>query len=229
MARLARRALADARGRRPAAPVRRLARRRDRRDRPVRDGRLVARARGVQADVRGADLPRARHDSSAGDSCARGAARPEADAVRVGVEVRLDARDALAYGLLLGAEPPRRELGGDHRSRFRSRGAGAEAKLPRRLPGRADDRRPLLGALAVRARARVVDGRRPDASARSRDRDGGRVPARRGQSRAWSSGWRSARAGATAATRSASRRARATSASGSSSCSPSRPASSARG
>ena len=52
-----------------------------------------------------------------------------------------------------------------------ARGARARAGVPRDLPGRADDRRPLLGAVAVRARARGADGRRPDAacsSARSR-------------------------------------------------------------
>ena len=40
---------------------------RDRRRRPARHGRLVARARGDQADVPAGDVPRPRHDASAGD------------------------------------------------------------------------------------------------------------------------------------------------------------------
>ena len=88
-----------------AAAVRRLRRRPDRRGRAARDGRLVARARGDQADVPAGDVPRPRHDASAGDPRrSRRRSTSDADAVHLGVEVRLDARDALAHRLLLGAD-----------------------------------------------------------------------------------------------------------------------------
>ena len=74
------------------------------------------------------------------------------------------------------------------------------------LPGRADDRRPLLGALAVRARAGGAARRRPAAAARPR---AARWPRRAGSTRATrasSSGSRSAQGWQRrAATRSASR------------------------
>ena len=49
-----------------------------------------------------------------------------------------------------------------------ARRARTEAQFPRHLSRGADDRRPLLGAVAVRPRARCADGRRPDAAARPR-------------------------------------------------------------
>ena len=55
-------------------------------------------------------------------------------------------------------------------------------RVPARLPRRADDRRALLGAVAVRDRARGADGHRREAAARARGRDAGGVPARGGQS-----------------------------------------------
>ena len=58
-----------------------------------------------------------------------------------------------------------------------------EREFSRHVRGRADDRRPVLGAVAVRRRAGVADGRRPDAAARPRRRDGRRVPPGRGQPR----------------------------------------------
>ena len=63
------------------------------------------------------------------------------------------------------------------------RAHGGRARLPARLHRRADDRRPLLRALAVRDRARGADGRRRRAPARERRPDGRRVPARRRQPR----------------------------------------------
>ena len=72
------------------------------------------------------------------------------------------------------------------------------------LPGRADDRRPLLGALAVRARAGGAARRRPAAAARPRAARWPRPAASTTATRASSSASRSARAGRTAATRSAS-------------------------
>ncbi len=77
-------------------------------------------------------------------------------------------------------------------------------RLPRRLRRRAVDRRPLLGPLAVRDRARGADGRRCSAHPRAGAGDARGVPFRRGQPRLRARQPRSARAGATAATRSAS-------------------------
>ena len=58
-----------------------------------------------------------------------------------------------------------------------------EREFARDLPRRADDRRPLLGALGVRARAGGAARRRPAAPARARAGDGGGMPARPGQPR----------------------------------------------
>ena len=52
-----------------------------------------------------------------------------------------------------------------------------------RLRRRADDRRPLLGAVAVRARSRRADGRRPRPAARPRRGDAERLPRRGRQPR----------------------------------------------
>ena len=78
----------------------------------------------------------------------------ERHALRLGLEVGLDARDALAHRLLL-----ERAASGDRFVAITDPGLGARAararaRVPARLPRRADDRRPLLGALAVRDRAR---------------------------------------------------------------------------
>ena len=108
----------------------------------------------MRALVRGRELPRPRHDAPAGDPRARGEARPRADALHLRVEVGLDARDPLAHRLLLEARAARRAVGRDHRPRLDARRARARAQVRRRHPGRADDRRPLLGALAVRDRSR---------------------------------------------------------------------------
>ena len=108
VARLARRAAPHPGTARRHPPLRRIAPRRGRRRRPVRDGRLVARPGGAAAQLRRRPVPRPRHDAPEGDPRARGEARPRADALRLVLEVRLDARDALAYRLLLGAERPER-------------------------------------------------------------------------------------------------------------------------
>ena len=146
----------------------------------------------------------------------------------VRVEVGLDARDPLAHGLLLGAEPKRRALGCDHRPRLGPRGARAGAGLRRDLRRRPGDRRALLRAVGVRDGARGADGRRRRAVPAAGPGDGRSLPARPRATPASSSASRSARAGRRAATRSASHRTRAASACGPSSCSPSRPASRAR-
>ena len=150
----------------------------------------------------GADaLPRARHDAPAGDPRARGDARPRAHAVRLRVEVGLDARDALAHRLLLG-EDRHAAASGSSRSPTRARRSSALARergFRRCLRRRADDRRPLLGAVAVRDRPGRAAGRRRRRGCSPRaERDGGGVPARRGQprlelGRAFGAGWQEGR------------------------------------
>ncbi len=87
--------------------------------RPARDGRLEPRARGDAPHVRRQRSPRARHDASERDPAPRGGARPRPHAVRRRVEVRDDARDALAARLL--PRPRRRRVRRDHGSRQRPR------------------------------------------------------------------------------------------------------------
>ena len=119
-----------------------------------------------------------------GDPRARGEARPRADALRLVLEVGHDARDALPHRLLLGADrQARRAVRRVTDPGLRARAARARARLPRGLRRRAVDRRPLLGALAVRDRAGGADGRRRGAPARARAGDARGVPLRRGQSR----------------------------------------------
>ena len=153
LARLARRAVADAaRTSTCCSQFADVGRRPGRRGRAARDGRLVARARGAAADVSAA-----RRSTSSTRRIRRRSATLEAKldlaahALHLGVEVGLDARDALAHRLLLGADAPNGELwaaitdpGSALEELARERG------FARRLPGRADDRRPLLGAVAVR-------------------------------------------------------------------------------
>ena len=104
--------------------VRPVAPRRGRSRRPARDGRLDARARGAAAQLRRRLLPRPRLDAPDGDPRARGEARPRADALRLLLEVGLDARDALAPRLLLGAETASAgRFRRDHRSGLRARAA----------------------------------------------------------------------------------------------------------
>ena len=84
------------------------------------------------------------------------------------VEVGHDARDALPSRLLLGAsrQARRAQFAAITDPGSRARAARARARLSRRLRRRADDRRPLLGAVAVRARPGRADGRRPRPAAR---------------------------------------------------------------
>src|SRR5205823_10481604 len=98
---------------------------------------------------------------------ARGA-RPRADALHRFLEVGNDARNAFAPRPLLGAERrPRGVLRGSHRPGLRAREPGERAWLPPRLPRRAVDRRPLLGALAFRDRPRRAARDRPRAVLRA--------------------------------------------------------------
>ena len=138
-----------------------------------------------------------------------------------------DARDALAHRLLLEARAARAAVGRDHRPGSELERLARERELPRDLRGRADDRRPLLGAVAVRDRAGGAARRRPAAAARARAGDGRGLPPRRGQPGPRARPLARATAGRTAATRSACPT-RTASASGSSSSSPSRPARRAR-
>ena len=112
LARLARRAVPDARGRRPAAPAGRRRRRRRSTRRAARDGRLVARAGGAaprRSAVESFHVLDTTHPQAIRD--ARGEARPRAHALHLRVEVGLDARDALAHRLLLEARAARRAVG----------------------------------------------------------------------------------------------------------------------
>ena len=228
MARLAGRAVAHARGRRPAAAVRRLGRRPDRLDRAARHGRLVARPRGAAANVPAGDVPRPRHDASAGDPRPGGEDRHRADALRRRFEVGLDPRDALAHRLLLGAEPERRAVGCRDRSRLLARGARAGARLRRDLRRRPFDRRALFRVVGVRDGAGGADGDRRGAAPGAGSGDGRRMPAGRGQPRPRARPL--ARRGLAGGPRQDLHRAarREASACGRSSCSPSRPASTAR-
>ena len=152
-----------------------------------------------------------------------------AHALHLGVQVGLDARDALAHRLLLGADraatassSPRSPIRAPSSSRLaRERGFAAVFAGEPTIGGRYSALSPFG---MVPAALMGVDSR-GCSTARSR---WPRPAAWPRATRASSSASRSARAGARAATRSASTRARAASASGPSSCSPSRPASTAR-
>ena len=176
VARLARRRRAHARARRRArarSPTRSPTS--VRRRRPARHGRLEPRAGGAAADVR----RRERSTCSTRRTRRRSARlerddRPRADALPRGVEVRLDARDALAPRVLLGATVrKRRAVRRDHRSRARrSSGSQRERGFRAVFPGE-----PTIGgrysalspfgmvpaALMGVDLARFLDERRPDA------------------------------------------------------------------
>ena len=175
---------ADARARRPDArrsPTRSRARSTTsccsgwaaRRSRP----RCCGSAFGARA------LPRPRHDAPGGDPRARRLARPRAHAVRRLVEVGRRRSRRARTSTSSGKRAPR----GRQCVAITDPGSALE-QLARerefaRLRRRADDRRPLLGAVAVRARARGADRRRPRPAARARRGDGRGLPARRRQPR----------------------------------------------
>ena len=125
--------------------------------------------------LRRSGVPRPRHDAPEGDPPARRLARPRADAVRRLLQVGLDARDALALRLLLGTQQARRPVRRGHRPRLGAGGSRALARLAC-LPRGADDRRPLLGAVDVRAASRCADVGRPRPAARPGRVDAERVP-----------------------------------------------------
>ena len=157
---------------------------RDRHVRPARDGRLEPGAARPEQDVRGQLLPRPRHDAPGDDPARDGAARLRRDAVHRLVQVRHDARDALAARLLLGEDPQAgRVLRRDNRPGLRARGAREGARLPARLRRRADDRRALLRAVGVRDGSGRAARDRPRAAARPRGRDGRGMPGRRREPR----------------------------------------------
>ena len=158
---------------RRAAAVRRGRRRagRDRHVRPARDGRLEPRAEVLRRDVRAATRFHVLDTTHpAAIRRADGAARPRRDAVHRLVQVRHDARDALAPRLLLGADrQARRVLRRDHRPGLRARGARAASAASSRV----FDGEPTIGgrysALSVvRDRPGRADGHRPRAAARAR-------------------------------------------------------------
>ena len=162
--------------------VRRRGARRARRRRPARDGRLEPRAGGARQTfgVEGFHVLDTTHPE------AIRALEAQLDLERtlfvVGVEVGLDARDALAHRLLLGEGPRRRAVRRDHRSRLRARAARARARLPR-----ASSPASRRSAGATRRSRRsgwcpaALMGIDLDALARARERDGRGVPAGEGQ------------------------------------------------
>ncbi len=161
---------------------------------------------GAAAHLRGRPASTSSTRRIRGDPRARGVDRPRADALRLGVEVGLDARDALAHRLLLGADREARTAFAPSPipapSSSVSRGSVASGASSRR----ADDRRPLLGALAVRDRPRGADGRRRRRACSSGRRRWPRPAAPATAIPATSSAASSAPAGRTGATRSASAR-----------------------
>ena len=81
--------------------------------------------------VRRRALPRPRHDPPGRSARLDRRARPRAHALRLGVEVGLDARDALAHRLLLEARAARRAVGRDHRPGLGAGRARARARVRR--------------------------------------------------------------------------------------------------
>ena len=151
-------------GRRPQALRRRGARRRHRARDRARHGRLQPGAGGVLQGLRlRAGLPapqRAGHYGPRRGYRADAGRRPAEDAVHRRQQVRHHAGDDLAPRLLLGPHPGRQALRSDHGPGYRTRGHGARARLPARLPGAGQHRRALLGAVALRAGTRGADRHR---------------------------------------------------------------------
>ena len=181
-------------------------RRADRR-RPARHGRLEPRARGLPPLLRTARRraapARARLHRAAADRGRRARDRPRQDAVPRLHQVRRDDRDDLAVQAL--PRPPGRRLAlrADHRPRLEPARAGRGEQLPPRVPERPGDRRALLGAVVLRARAGRAGGHRRPPAARGRAggrRRRARTSRTRRTTRACGSAWRSASSRAPAAT-----------------------------
>ena len=146
--------------------------------------------------VRGGALPRPRHDAPRADP-ARSATRSipsgrSSSSPRSRGRRSRRARHLDYFWERAARGPPLRR---DHRPGLRAGGDRARARLPRRLPRRADDRRPLLGAVAVRARARGADGRRRSTTCSSGAVEMARGVPRSRRTRASTSACGSARAG----------------------------------
>ncbi len=132
-----------------------------RRGRPARDGRLVARARGAPAVVRRRELPRPRHDPSAGDPRPRRRGSTSSRTLFVSASKSgstLETRSHTDYFWKLAPRGEQWVAITDPGSKLAE--LAHERSLRGRRPRRADDRRPLLGALPVRAPACRADGRR---------------------------------------------------------------------
>ena len=113
------------------------------------DGRLEPGAGGHAPGRRRGRLPRPRQHAPGRDPLAREPHRPRRHPVHRLVQVGDDARDALPSGLLLAQG---RKFRGRHGPRLGARGARPRTRLCGGRLGGADDRRPLLRALAVRPR-----------------------------------------------------------------------------
>ena len=100
--------------------------------RPARHGRLLARARGAEANLRGQAAPRPRHHASRDDPACGEVSGSEQDDVHRLVEVRRHTRDAVALRVFLGeGRRKRRTVRCDHRSGLRARTVGEDAQHAR--------------------------------------------------------------------------------------------------
>ena len=118
-------------------------------------------------------------------------------------QVRWDDRDDLAVQALPRAPGRRLALRADHRPRLEPARAGRGEQLPPRVPERPGDRRALLGAVVLRARAGRAGGhRRPPAARGGAGGSAGVLGLREpgGQRRPAGWAWRSASSPAPAAT-----------------------------
>ena len=124
-----------------------------RRRRPARDGRLVARAGGPAARVRSRAVPRARHDAPEGDppACRRARSLRTLFVVSSKSGSTLETRSHYDFFWERGKRGDRFVAVTDPGSALEKL---ARERGSRRLLRRADDRRPLLGALDVRAASR---------------------------------------------------------------------------
>ena len=198
MARLARRAAPRAGAARRHPPLRRLAARRGRRRRAVRDGRLVARARGAAAQLRRRLVPRPRHDASAARSArsrrsstssGRSSSPPRSRGRRSRrgrTPTTSGRRPASARAHVRARSPTRAPSSSASRA---SAASGAVFAGEPSIGGRYSALSPF-GIVPGRA-----DGRRRGAPPRARAGDARGVPLRRGQPRLRARQPRSARAG----------------------------------
>ena len=139
--------------------------------------------------------PRARQHRSARRAPGRAGRRPGEDAVHHLEQVGHDPGERQLLPLLLGAHRRARlAVRGDHRSGHAARAARRRARLPPHVPQSARHRRPLLGALLLRAGAGGADRRGRRRAAAPGAPDGGGVRRRGARAgaipaRGWAPSW----------------------------------------